>query len=68
MERQFCEISEFVQFLKLTKFPFHRRITRLYGIYTTLLMYTIKALLEDALLFNSRILERDTIQDFQNFM
>ena len=29
---------------------------------------TVKSLIEDALLFNFRILERTSIQDFQNFM
>ena len=32
------------------------------------LVYTVKPLLEDALLFNSRILERASIQVFQNVM
>ena len=33
-----------------------------------LTIYTLKSLLEDALLFNSQILERASIQGFQNFM
>ena len=33
-----------------------------------LLPFTVKPLLEDALLFNSQILERASIQGFQNFM